>query len=161
MSVRKMAAVGKIHSKYLVAMFESRHQNSHICLCAGVRLNVCVFGTEHLFCPVDRGLLNNISELTAAVITLSRISLRILVRKNRAHRLEYSFGHKIFRRDQLKAVRLTRDLVVNRLAYQRIDFGNIRCKKTVSFHMSMFSNSSSVNTLTPRPSALVNLDPAS
>ena len=123
MPVRQMAAVREIHSQDLIAVLKRRHQHSHVRLSSGMRLNIRVLSSEHLFRPVDRGLFDNICEFASAVITLARITFGILVRKNRAHRLQHGFGNKILRCDQFQAVRLSANLVVDGVADQWIDVG--------------------------------------
>jgi hypothetical protein len=70
MTVREMAAVRKIHSQNLIAILNRREIDRHVCLRAAVRLHVGVLGAEQLFRAIDRGLLDDVSPLTAAVVTL-------------------------------------------------------------------------------------------
>ncbi len=65
-----------------------------------MRLDVSVVGAENLFRAVNRRLLNDIGKLTAAVITLARITFGILVGKNRTGGFENGFRDEIFRRDK-------------------------------------------------------------
>src|SRR5437667_9562103 len=106
MAVREMAAVRKIHSQNLIAILNCSEVNSHVCLCAAVRLHVRMLGSEQLPCAIDRCLLNNVSPLAAPVIAPPRVALRILVCENRAHRLEHCFADEVFRSNKFEAIGL-------------------------------------------------------
>ena len=101
---------------------------------AAVRLHVRVIGAEQFFRAIDGGLLDDIAPFTAAVVTLAGIALGVLVREHRARRFEHSFADKVFAGDQLKAVSLARDFVVNGVSDQGIDFG----ERGVEFVIHLF-----------------------
>src|SRR6185503_14462881 len=172
MSVGEMTAVRQVHSEYLIAVLERGHQHSHIRLRTRMRLHVCMLRAKHLLRAINGRLLDNVRKLASAVITLARITLSILIRKDCAHRLQHCLGNKIFRRYQLKAIRLPTNLIINGIADERINLRDTGFKKTIHissvneiikhFHYSSIpANSASLSIVTPRLSALVNLEPAS
>ena len=79
-----------------------------------MRLDISMFCPEDLLRTIDRSLLHDIGEFAAAVVTLARITLGVLIRKDRSHRLEDGFRDKIFRSNQLETVRLPRNFVIDR-----------------------------------------------
>ena len=107
-------------------MLDRREKNRHVRLGTAVRLNIGVLRTEKLFRSVDRRLLGDIRKLAAAVITLARIALGILVRKNSAHRLEHRLRDKILRSNKLKPIDLPPNFRINGIADQRISFRDRR-----------------------------------
>ena len=95
-------------------------------------LDVHVIGTEQRLRPRDGRSFDDVHEFAAAVIAFSWITFGVLVREHRAGRLEHRAADKIFRRDQLEAVVLAVDLVLDRVSDLRIRFrerspDHIRC----------------------------------
>ena len=88
-SMREMAAVRELQREDRVAGLERGHVHGHVRLSAGVRLHVRVLGAEELLGAVDRELLDLVHDLAAAVVPLTRISLRVFVRRRRADRLQH------------------------------------------------------------------------
>src|ERR1051326_5536070 len=84
MTVRQMAAVREIHAEDLIAVLNRSQVNRHIRLRPAVRLSVRGASPKHLFRTIDRLFLHNVCPPTPAIVTLTRITLGILVRKHRA-----------------------------------------------------------------------------
>src|SRR5260370_9641744 len=68
-----------------------------------MRLNVGVFRAEEFFGAIDRELFDLVRVFAAAVVTLARIALGVLVGKNPSHGFETGFGDEIFRWDEFEA----------------------------------------------------------
>src|SRR4051812_32168572 len=124
-------------------------------------LYICVLGSEHLLGTIDSSLFHDVSKLASTVISFTRIAFCVFIRKDRSHGLKHSLGNEIFRCDQFQSVSLAAHLVVNSGTDNGIDLRDIGGKKIVGVHMSIFWNSASSITLTPRLSALVNFEPES
>src|SRR5688572_27869193 len=125
MSAREMPAVREVDTEDRDAMLEGGHQHCHVRLRARVRLYVRMLGSKELLDTIDRGLLDDICKLTSTVITLPRIALGVLVREYRPHRLQDGLGDDILRCNELEAVCLSTNLVVDRFADYRVNFGNV------------------------------------
>ena len=80
--MRQMAAVRKIHPQDAVAVLDGREIDGHVRLRAAVRLHISVVCAKQFLCPIDCGLLDDVSPFAAAVITLTGITFRVLVGKN-------------------------------------------------------------------------------
>src|SRR5690349_7110662 len=101
MPVSKVSTVRQVHPQDLIAVIESSHQHRHIGLRSRMRLDVRVPASEYLLYAIDREVLNDIRKLAPAIVPLARITLGVLVRKRRAHRLQHRLRYEILRRDQL------------------------------------------------------------
>ena len=86
----EVSACIKAHAHNSVAALEKCKINSHISLCAGMRLNVCELAVEQLACSFDSDVLNDVNALASAVVSLGRIALSVLVGKGAAHSSHYS-----------------------------------------------------------------------
>ena len=80
-----------------------------------MRLNVDVLGCEQRLRARNGGALGDIHELAAPVVAAARIAFRVFVGQHRSGRLEHGTAHEIFRGDQLEAVVLPLDLMLDRL----------------------------------------------
>ena len=109
-----MAAVRKIHTHDGVAGVKEGKIDGKVCLCARMRLYVCMLGAEKLLKTVAGDILNDINAFTAAVIALARISFGILIRKMTAHSCHDGFGYKVFRCNKLDMRALTLELFFHR-----------------------------------------------
>ena len=78
----QMPTMGKIHTEHLVAWFKRGEIDCHICLAAGMRLDIGVFGAKEFLGPVDGEILHRIGILTTTIITLGRIAFGIFVGEN-------------------------------------------------------------------------------
>ncbi len=97
----------KIHTHDGVTRLQHRKLDCHICLCAGVRLDIGVIAAKQLLCTLYGKIFHDIHALAAAVIALSRISLRILVRQRASHRRHDRLTHPVLGSDQLDMAVLT------------------------------------------------------
>ena len=86
-AVCQMSAIRQIHAEDRVARLKESKEHRHIRLCARVRLHIRPVCSEELLRAVDRELFRHIDVFTAAVVTLTGIPLRVLVRENTALRL--------------------------------------------------------------------------
>jgi hypothetical protein len=79
--VREVAAVREHQSEHLVlrSRLEERSEHRQVRLGAGMRLHVRVVGAEQLLGAIDRELLGDVDEPTAAVVAPARVALGILV----------------------------------------------------------------------------------
>src|SRR6267143_6698747 len=82
-----------------------------------------MLGAEQLLRPIDRELLDLIDDFAAAVVALPRQPLGVLVGERGAHGFEYCDRHEVLARDQLEAMLLPRDLLVDEGANLGIDVG--------------------------------------
>ena len=123
MTVRQMSAVRQVHAEHRVSGLEQGEIDRHVGLRAGVRLHVGVLGAEELFRARDGQRFGDIHELAASVIALARIPLGVLVREDRARRIEHRLTHEVLRRDELETAVLTVAFVGNGLGDLRIGRG--------------------------------------
>ncbi len=82
---------------------------------AGVRLDVDPFGAEKLLGAVARELLDLVDGPAAAVEAAAGIALGVLVGEDGADGLHHGEGHEVLGGDELDAVALTAQLVVDDL----------------------------------------------
>ena len=75
----QMSAVIQIHTHNGIAGLQHSELHCHICLCSGMWLYISIITAKQLFRSLDRDGLYNIDTLASAVVTFSRISLRIFV----------------------------------------------------------------------------------
>ena len=69
-SVSEVTTVREVHTQDSIARLTSGEVNCHIGLGTGVRLNVCVLGTEEFFSAIDGQFFGDIDKLTATVVPL-------------------------------------------------------------------------------------------
>ena len=124
-AVCEVSALVEVHTHNGVAGIQHCEVYSHICLCARVRLNVGVIGSEKLAGTLTRDLLNNVYALAAAVVALAGIALGILICQMAAHCRHNSGSYDVFAGDQLKISALTLQLAVHRVADCGIVFPEI------------------------------------
>ena len=74
-----MSAVIQVHAHNSITRFQHCDKYRHVCLRAGMRLYVCIITAKQFFRSLDRDGLYNIDTLASAIVTFSRISLRIFV----------------------------------------------------------------------------------
>src|SRR5260370_1813003 len=86
-----------------------------------MRLNVGVFRAEEFFGAIDRELFDLVRVFAAAVVTLARIALGVLVGKNPSHGFENGFGDEIFRWDEFEAGGLAPGFLPEEAGNLRID----------------------------------------
>src|SRR5687768_15533695 len=128
-----MVAVGEVaperqaHAEYLIARLQDSHVRRHVCLRAGVRLDVGVLGPEYLLCPLDSEAFGHVNVLAAAVIPLAWIAFGVFIREYRALRFQNSTAHVVLGGYQLDLVVLAALLVLDCLPY----FGIYLCKSWI------------------------------
>ena len=88
-----------------------------------MRLNIDVFCLEQLLPAFPRQRFHYISELTATVISLARVTLRVLIREYATRRLHHSLRSKILAGDQFNAAVLPPGLILNCRRYVRVCLG--------------------------------------
>ena len=101
MSVGEMATVGEIHRQNLVAHFQHRKIDCHVCLRAAVWLHVYVLGAEQSLGSIDRKGFDGIDIFTASVPALAGITLGVFVGQHAPLRFHHRAAGEVFRRDQL------------------------------------------------------------
>ena len=84
-SVGKMSSVGKIHAHYGIPGIQQGKINSHVGLGAGMGLHIGMFGPEQFLCSFNSQAFRYIHALAATVITVGRITFRILIGHDAAH----------------------------------------------------------------------------
>src|SRR5215218_8703234 len=113
--VGEVAAVGQVHREDLVPRLQERRVGRLVGLAPRVRLHVGVLRAEDLLRPVYGELLDHVHELAAAVVTLARVALGVLVRHHRALGGEHRRGGEVLARYQLDGRPLAFELPVERL----------------------------------------------
>lgn len=112
----------KVEAHESIARFQACHENSHIGLCAGVRLHIGILGIEKLADPVNGQLLDLVHHFATAIITCLRITFGILVRADRSQSRKDLVGNEIFRSDKLQTIALTLLLFLNQIQNLNILF---------------------------------------
>ena len=83
-------------------------------------LNVHVVAAENLLCTLDGEGLCDIHKLAATVVAAARVALGVLIRKDRALRLEDGARHEVLRGDHLEGVTLATKLGIQNCLNLRI-----------------------------------------
>ena len=97
----------EVKSEEGVANVEASKENSHVCLCARVRLYICPASAEDLFQSFDSEGFALVNNFATTIVTLSRITFSILVCHYRTHSFHYLVANKVFRCDELDALHLS------------------------------------------------------
>ena len=106
-TVAEVTTMAEVESHEGIAGFETRHEDRHVRLCAGVRLHIDVLGViEHLK-TIARDILRDIHYLAASVVTMAGIALGVLIGQHAAHGFHHLITHEILTRDQLNSFGLT------------------------------------------------------
>ena len=111
-AVGQVTAVSQRQAEDRVADVRHSHECGGIGLRTGVGLNVDVVAAENLLRTFDGERLCDIHELAATVVAAARVALGILIRQDRALRLEDGARDKVLRGDHLKSVTLATKLGV-------------------------------------------------
>ena len=112
-AVRQVPAMRQRHAHELAARRQEHHERREIGLRARVRLHVGVRRAEQLLQPVDGQLLHLVHHLAAAVVPLARVPLGVLVGERRAHRVDDGAAREVLARDELEAVLLPAQFLVD------------------------------------------------
>ena len=94
----QMSALIQVHAHDGVAQLAQRLIDRIVGLCAGMRLNIG---------KIPGNLLHNVHILTAAIVTLAGVALRILIGQYASGSHQYGGTDNIFRGDQLNIAILT------------------------------------------------------
>src|SRR5215212_2764433 len=112
--------MGEVHGKNFVAGIHQRRVGGLVGLAPRVGLHVDVLRAKELFRPLDGDVLDLIYLLAAAVVALARISLSVLVRKDRALGCQDRRRGEVLTRDKLDSRALAFQFAVKRLLDLRI-----------------------------------------
>ena len=126
-----MPAVVEPETENRVPGLKEREVRGHVRLRAGMRLHVCVLGSEELLGAVDRQLLHLVDDLAAAVVAAAGIALGVLVRRHRADRLQDARPREVLGCDQLDLRTLPLELLAEERSDFRIDVGEAGGAKLV------------------------------
>ena len=129
-AVREMSAGSEVQPHERVARLHKRKKDRLVRLRAGMRLDVSKFAIEKAFGTVDRQLFRDVHIFATAVVTTSRIPLRIFVRQDRALRLKHRFAHDVLGRNQLDFLALARQFFIHRPSDFRIGSRQTAREKT-------------------------------
>ena len=95
-AVRKVSAVGKIHTQNGIAGLQVGKVGGHIGLAARMRLHVGIGAIKQLHGSVASQIFRNIHKFATAVIALARVSFGIFVGEHRSLRiLKHQFLHDV------------------------------------------------------------------
>src|SRR6516164_5678230 len=125
-AVREMSAGCEAEPHKSVAGLHQRHEDFRIGGSAGMRLDIGETAPEQAARPLDRQPFGYVDILAAAVITLSRQALGILIGEHRALRLKHGAADDVLRRDKFDLVTLPAQFELDRFGNFRIAFGKHR-----------------------------------
>ena len=121
-AVRQMSAVRQIHPENRVARLQECKEHRHVRLCARVRLHIRPICSKQLLRTVNGKLFHDINVLTAAVVPLAGIALRILVREDTALCLHNGTAYDVLRGDEFQLRTLAVQLLPDCRIHLRIGF---------------------------------------
>ena len=130
-AVRQVPPGGQIQTHEHVAGLHQRQKHGLIGLGAGIGLHVREPAGEQPAGAIDRQLLRDIDELTAAVIAAARIALGIFIGQHRALRLQNRAGDDVLGGDQLDFIALATELPFDRARDFRIGVGEAGGKERI------------------------------
>ena len=99
--------MSEIKSHESVSGLQYSQHHSGVSLCSGVRLHVGILCSEEFLDSLDGECLNFVNDLATAVISLSRVTLSVFVRKPRTHCLHHLVADEVFRCDKFHTLELT------------------------------------------------------
>ena len=111
----EVTAVVEVQTHEGVAGLQYSQQHGSVGLCTRVGLNVGILCVEEFANAVDGQLLHLVYHLTAAIVTVARIALGILVGQVRAHSLHHLVTHEILTGNQFNAFQLALMLFLDQL----------------------------------------------
>ena len=123
-AVGQVAALVQTHAQHCVPMLAQGLVYGEVGLGAGVGLNIGVVGTEKLLGPLDGDVFHHVHALTAAVVTLARVALGVLVGENGAGGGQDSGADDVLRGNQLNVLLLAVVLSADGLSHLGIGGGN-------------------------------------
>ncbi len=104
--MRQVTAVRERHAEHRVARLQHGHEDGHVRLRAGVRLDVGVVGAEEPLRPLDREPLGLVDVLAAAVVAPAGIALGVLVGEDRPRRFADRAAGVVLRGDEFEVLAL-------------------------------------------------------
>ena len=119
----QMTTVGQLEPHHRVPRLKQRVIHRRVRLRPRMRLHIRALSPEQLDRALDRQPLGHIDVLAPAVVTLTRIPLRVLIRQHRPLTLQHRRRNEILRRDHLQRPLLTLELQRQHLRDLRIDLG--------------------------------------
>jgi len=120
-AVGQVAAVVEIHGKYGVAHVEHGAIDGFVGLGARVGLHVHVVDAEDRLRTLARDVFDLVHHVTAAVVTLARVALGVLVGEDCAGRFQHGVGDEVLRGDQFDGEGLTLRLLANQARDRGVD----------------------------------------
>lgn len=99
--------MGKIHAHHRIAGLDERQVGGHVGLAAGMGLHVGIVAVKQLHRTVAGKVFHDVHEFAAAIVTLARVPLGVLMRHDGALRLAHGDGYEVFRGYELKLAHLT------------------------------------------------------
>ena len=124
-AVGEVPAVGEVHPEDRVPGLAGRHVDGGVGLGARVGLHVRVVRAEDLLRAGDREALHHVHELAAAVVAPAGVALRVLVREDRAERLEHRLGDEVLGGDHLELAALPLGLVADGFRHLGVGPGQV------------------------------------
>ena len=121
-TMREVATVIQVHTHEGITGLQYGKQYGGVSLSTGVRLHVSILCTEQFADTVDGKLLHLIYYLTAAIVTVSGITLGVFVGQITAHSLHDLIADEVLRRNQFNTFQLTLMLFLNELKNRIVSF---------------------------------------
>ncbi len=141
-AVGQVTAVGQGHAEHGVARLDQGEEDRAVGLRAGMRLHVGPVGAEQCLDAIDGELLDHVDILAAAVVTLARIALGVLVGQHGALGLHDARAGVVFRGNQLDVLFLAQDFFLHRVPELIV----VACNRHVTGKHSAHLNSLKTNT---------------
>ena len=105
-TVRKMTAVRQVHPENRIARLTFSEIDRHVRLRTGMGLHIGMIGAKERLGTVDRQVLGDIDNVTAAVITLAGVAFCVFIGQHRALCFENILADKILRSDEFEVILL-------------------------------------------------------
>src|SRR5437660_11445680 len=137
MTVREVAAMREVETKYGIAWLQHGRIGFHVGLRSCVGLHISVLGAKEFVCPLACQIFYDICKLTAPVIAFTRISFGVLIREYRAHGFQHRLANEVFGCDQLETFTLAPDLVVDRVRHLRVCLTERERHSGCGFHFAI------------------------
>ncbi len=115
--VRQMSTMTQIHPKNLIPSFQHSKINRHIRRTPRIRLHIHMLRPKQFLSPLNRQPLNLITKLIPLIIPTPRITLCILIIKNRTTRRQNILRTKILRRYHIQSRLLSIQLISHNLIH--------------------------------------------
>ena len=126
-----MSAFGKVEAHEGVARLEAGHDDCHVRLCTGVRLDVGIFSVIELLHTLDGKRLDLVYDLATAIVALSGVTFSVFVGADGSHCLHDLVGDVVLGSDKLQTFGLSLALFLNQSEYLSISFHDFVIKVSV------------------------------